>query len=186
MVNWLKWSPWATSEEESLMAMLLKLLELNMVLFSSLKQKKKSLKRLVTILLIYTLILCIICDPQHRTSNLVSALKPDMDKQFSYDSYHREKHLAQPLKAGYVWRNLKQRPDGFCTLTQPPPQSQDASRRQHSPMSTEYLKMWTPPLLDDPPFSLLSNVFSSPFYFPIQEKSFQVPEAESFTFTQHV
>lgn len=107
--------------------------------------KKKSLKDLVTIFLIYT-IFCIICDLQHHTSNLVSALKSDIEQQFSYDSHHREKHLAQLLKAGYVWWNLKWRPDGFWALTQLP----DVSSRQRSPMDSEYLSMWTPPLSDDP------------------------------------
>lgn len=99
------------------MVILLNLLEMNMVLFSHLKKKKekklKSPKHIVTILLIYIIILCIICDLQHYTSNFVSALKPDMDQQFSYDSHHGEKHLAQPLKAGYVWWNFKWKPDGF-------------------------------------------------------------------------
>lgn len=88
------------------MVIVLNFLELNMVLFNHLEKKKeggkKSLKDLVTILLIYT-IFCIICDLQHHTSNLFSALKSDIEQQFSYDSHHREKHLAQLLKAGYVW-----------------------------------------------------------------------------------
>lgn len=132
-------------------------------------------KHLVTILLIYAIIFCIICDPQHHTSNPVSALKPDMDQQFSYDSHHREKHLAQPLKAGYVWWNLKRRPDGFWALTQPPTQLPDASSRQHSPMDTEYLKMWIPPPSDvpSPLFSSLSNAFSITFHFPRQRNPFK-------------
>ena len=81
---------------------------------------------MLTILLIYTITRCIICNTLSITIqiNPVSALKLNTNQESSYDSCHRTKHLTQLLKASFAWWNLERRPDGFWTQTPLPHCSQ--------------------------------------------------------------
>lgn len=90
--------------------------------------------------LIYTVILCIICNTHSITlrMNPVSALKPDTDQQSSYDSCHKEKHLTQSSRQAWVVKSgMETRWPLDTDLA--PTQLPDVSSRQRSPVGTKYL-----------------------------------------------